>query len=552
MLLAPFVGAMAYCLGKKGDILEIKQSKVKDARYFGKSFAELVEKNLDSIMEETISLSQEEEFLDGDEKSSFPEEVEKLVICKNMSFYSPKKVKVYQKEIYSGQNVAIVENEVKLRAAYAKEKMILGSKVKVQRWVDAEETLAVYDECDLGMSASAGKRLSIGRDCRFRRLYAPEILIGQYPEHVKEAKDDRNPKIFEMSDCIEVVRNKNNIDDEVANEDGVAEITVLSRKDVKILENIIVKGDVRSQKSVRLCDGAAVCGNIFAEEDVYIGANAVVLGNIFTQGSIFIEDNAMIGQRGKISSIIARENIRFEKQVYVFGYVSCERGGRVVADHLQLEGDKWEFLPLSKTKTELCFTQLDEYENVDEQGFRKEEFLKRVEIKVKAKEIPKSMFFSCKALEHVELPKTIEIIDAYAFADCNSLKYITSLKDTKVGVIGTSAFENCELLEELEFPKELEAIGSAAFGGCKGIKKITFPKDSELKVIENHCFRGCENVEQIVLPDGMEMIGISAFADCKSLKKISIPKSCENEPGIVELSETKGIKVECRSLEGVK
>ena len=154
--------------------------------------------------------------------------------------------------------------------------------------------------------------------------------------------------------------------------------------------------------------------------------------------------------------------------------------------------------------------------------------------------------------EQANTPKTIEIIDAYAFADCNSLKYITNLKNTKVGILGTSAFENCELLEELEFPKELEAIGSAAFAGCKGIKKITFPKNSALKVIGNHCFKGCENIEEIALPDGMEMIGISAFADCKSLKKISIPKTCENEPGIVEIYEREGIQVECRSLEGVK
>ena len=550
MLLAPFAGAMIYCAGKKVSILKIHQGKVKDARYFGKSFAELVEKNFSSMGEDVIKLSREEEFMDGDEELKFPEEVEKLVICQDKSFYSPRKVKVYHKEIYSGQNIAMVAGEVRLRAAYAKEKMVLGAKTKVERWVDAEETLAVYDQCDLGMSASAGKRLCIGRDCRFRRLFAPEILIGQYPEEIKDAMEYKNPRIFEATEPLEVMRNLDYVDQDVADEQGVANITVISKEDVKILEHIIVKGDVRSQKGVRLCDHAAVCGNIFAEEDIYIGKNVVVLGNVFTQGNIYVEENSMIGQRGKISSIIARENISFEKNVSVFGYIGCEGRGKIAPDDLEPEVRKWKLLPLEKNKTKLHFENLDEFEKIDEQGFRKDEFLKKVEIKVQAKEIPKSMFFDCKALECVELPDSIRNIGPYAFADCISLKDITSFADLKVANIGTSAFEHCEALESAEFSKELESLGAAAFGGCKGIKKVKFAKDSVLKSVGNHCFRGCESMEEVELPDSVEKVGISAFADCKALKRISIPKRCEMEPGIMELKEKPGLQIHYRSLEG--
>ena len=550
MLLAPFAGAMIYCAGKKVSILKIHQGKVKDARYFGKSFAELVEKNFSSMGEDVIKLSREEEFMDGDEELKFPEEVEKLVICQDKSFYSPRKVKVYHKEIYSGQNIAIVASEVRLRAAYAKKKMVLGAKTKVERWVDAEETLAIYDQCNLGMSASAGKRLCVGKDCRFRRLYAPEILIGQYPGQTKDAMEHKNSRIFEASEQLEVMRNIDYVDQDIADEQGVANITVLSRTDVKILEHIIVKGDVRSQKGVRLCDDATVCGNIFAEEDIYIGRNVVVLGNVFTQGNIYVEENSMIGQRGKISSVIARETVTFEKNVSVFGYVSCERGGTVVANDLEAEERNWEFLPLEEYRTKLHFEDLDEFEKVDEQGFRKEEFLKKVEIKVQAKEIPKSMFFACKALERVELPDSIRNIGPYAFCGCTSLKDITSFADMKVTNIGTSAFEHCEALESAEFPKELETLGGAAFGGCKGIKKVKFAKDSVLKSIGNHCFRGCESIEEVELPDSVEKVGISAFADCKALKRISIPKRCEMEPGIMELKEKPGLQIHYRSLEG--
>lgn len=552
MLVAPFASAMVYCRRKQGRILTIRQEKIKDARYFGKSFAELVEKNLSSIEDEKIVLSKEEEFVDGDEETDFSEEVEELVICQDKSFYSPKKVKVYRKEIYSGQNMAIVASEVKLRAAYAKEKMVLGEKTKVERWVDAEETLAVYDQCSLGMSASAGKRLSIGKECKFRRLYAPEILIGQYPEQLQDAMEHRNPQIFEGSKQLEIKRNIDCVDHEIADEQGVADITVLSRGNVKILEHIIVRGDVRSHKGVRLCDNAVVCGNIFAEADIHIGKNAVVLGNVFTQGDIYVEENAMIGQRGKISSMIARETITFEKNVSVFGYVSCEHGGKVVSGNLEREEQKWGFLELPEYRTELCFQRLDEYENVDEQGFRKEEFLKRVEIRVQAKEVPKSMFFACKALETVVLPASIEKIGDYAFADCNSLRDITNFADTKITSIGTSAFECCELLESVEFPKELETLGGAVFGGCKALRRVEFSKNAALKEIGNHCFRGCEHLEEITLPDSVEKVGLSAFADCQSLKRISIPKSLETEPGIIELRQQAVVQIDCRGLEGVE
>lgn len=327
MLSAPFVGAIVYCSLKKGKVLWIQQEKKRDARYFGKAFSHMVEENFDSMDDNTIKLSQKEKYIDGDQTKKWEKEVRDIVICRKKDFYIPKEVREFYKEIYCAHSIVIDQTKVVMRAAYAKENMILGNAVTVDRWVDAEQTIAVYDNCDLGRSASAGKRLTIGMGCRFHRLFAPEILIGQYPDTKQTPMESKRSGILEVSKSPEVVRNIKIVDQEMANDRKEADITVLTDWNLVILEEITVKGDICSHKGVRLCDNAVVCGNIFAEKDIHIGIGAVVLGNVFTQGSIYVEKNARIGRPGEIVSMIARETIRLEKDVFVFGFVSCEKEG---------------------------------------------------------------------------------------------------------------------------------------------------------------------------------------------------------------------------------
>ena len=84
---------------------------------------------------------------------------------------------------------------MELRAAYSKGKMILPENTEVVRWVDSDQTLAVYDGCDLGLSASARQRMCLGQGCRFRRLFAPEIYLGQYPDTLMDETEGRSADI---------------------------------------------------------------------------------------------------------------------------------------------------------------------------------------------------------------------------------------------------------------------------------------------------------------------------------------------------------------------
>lgn len=539
MLAGPVIGAALYYKTRKGTVLHINQERIRDARYFGKSFSQMIEKNMNSITGNKIRLSREETFIDGDKQAGSNEKMAELIIAREKEFSPPALVKEFRKEIYSGENAMLSGKGVKVRAIYCKKKMILGYKTQVIRWADAEETLAVYDDCDLGISASAGEQMSIGYHCSFRRLYAPQIRLGQYPDSKRRAEDGKDPKIYRLPIQTSKEKNMRYISKEMINEKGVVDFSVVSWRNVTVTEKIIVQGDIRSHKGVRLCDDAVVCGNIFAEEDVLLGKNAAVLGNIFTQGSVYFEERATAGQRGRISSVIARESITFEGNNFVFGYVSCEKEGKVEAAAESGDMRKLQYLGMPSHLEKLTFKDLYDYEHVDQQGFRGEASLREVVIPSGAASVPDSMFFACKSLERVTFPYSIKRIGNYAFADCYKLKRLKGFSEMMLEEIGTSGFENCRELETVTFTSALRRLGGAAFGGCSSLTDVKFLKHTRLETVGDHCFRGCSRLEELEFPDTVSYIGISAFRGCDSLKKISLPAACSQTPGIAELQETR-------------
>lgn len=542
MLLAPIICSAIYYKKRKGMILYINQNRIRNPRYFADSFSKMIRSNLNNASGHRIRLSREEEFLDERQLTKQKGTVEHLVICQKQPFHSLQEITVFEKEIYSAKEAVFDKPKLSLRGAYSEKRMIVGNDTEVVRWIDAEETLAIYDNCDLGISASAGKRMSIGKNCRFQRLYAPEILAGQYPGSSLAATDGRNPKIYRLPIKMEKEDNIRHISKEDINEEGIVEFSVRSWKNVIVTEGVIVQGDIRSHRGVRLREGAVVCGNIFAEQDVYLEKNATVLGCIFSQGDIHLEEYAVVGQKGRICSMIARHHIIIERNCFIFGYISCERGGRIVEKTEESQNDrrwtgKYCFLEAPSYLEHLRFQNLYEYEHVDQQGFRREKKLQDVVIPAGAQKIARSMFFDCRELKEVESPSSLRVIGDYAFADCSSLRDVHGFSVTQLESIGISAFENCAALTSINFPASLKELGEAAFAGCINLEQIVFPETGNLVYIGDHCFKGCKTLKSVYLPDTVEKIGISAFKDCTGLKKISLPEVCRQEPGILILSE---------------
>ena len=261
-----------------------------------------------------------------------------------------------------------------------------------------------------------------------------------------------------------------------------------------------------------------------------------------------MEEQSVVGRKGKISSVVARENITIEPECVVYGSISCEDIGRTVVgvrnkDEMHVSPKEFSYLGDAEYLKSLSFESLEEYENAKISGFRKEKELQDVVIPSNASDVPKSMFFSCKALEKVVLPESLKVIGDYAFADCEKLNVVKGLALTCLEKIGTSAFENCKEIKNIEIPSTVKYLRGAAFSGCASLEKIVFSPGSVLEYIGDHCFCGCKSIEEISIPDTVKYIGISAFRDCTSLKKISIPENCAGQPGITEL-QAMGAKIE--------
>ena len=554
LLVAPILFAALYYKARKAEILHINQDKTRDARFFGKSFSAMVRGHIDAAQGGVIRLSRDEPYVDADNTAEYGDTVEHMVIAREKEFRAPEGVTYFEKEIYSARNAAVLHRDTVLRALYSEQRAMIGSGVTVVRWADANDTLAVYDDCDLGISCSARNQLSVGHNCVFRRLYAPMIRIGQHPNAPLSPTDGRDMRIYRLPVQIDKENNVHYIHKEMIDDDGIANFSVISRHNVTVTEGLIVQGDIRSHKGVRLCDNAVVVGNIFAEHDVRLGYNTTVLGNIFSQGSIYFDDRASAGQWGKICSVIAREDISFGKDNFVFGYVCCEGTGvtQGVSDEERQERREavppdYMYLPTPERLRHLVFKDLYDFEHVDWQGYRNEPELEDVVIPAGAVKIQKSMFFDCPRLERAALPDSLVTIEPYAFADCCRCGELLDLERMPLEEIGTSAFENCKGIPAARFPSALRVLGGAAFAGCEGLMAVDFPLVSKLERVGDHCFRGCVKLESVRLPDSVLYVGVSAFSDCAALKEVSVPETCAEQAGVKELLE-RGVRVELREL----
>lgn len=148
LLLFPIINSVFYLKKYKSGILHINQNRVRDARYFGKAFASLIESQKIGVSDNQIKLSQLETFVDGDVQEKYPTVVSELVICRKKDYYPPADVKEFQKEIYSAKNIVLNQDRLIARAVYSRRNIILGSGTQIKRWVDADGTLAIYENCD--------------------------------------------------------------------------------------------------------------------------------------------------------------------------------------------------------------------------------------------------------------------------------------------------------------------------------------------------------------------------------------------------------------------
>ena len=156
------------------------------------------------------------------------------------------------------------------------------------------------------------------------------------------------------------------------------------------------------------------------------------------------------------------------------------------------------------------------------------------------------VFSDCTALTSIEIPASVETIEAAAFKGCSSLATVTFEKGSQLKTIGGGyysssysyyygAFLDCTALTSIEIPASVETIEATAFKGCSSLATVTFEKGSQLKTIGGgyyyHYYYGvfsdCTALKSIEIPASVETIEATAFKGCSSLATVTFEKGSQ-------------------------
>ena len=156
------------------------------------------------------------------------------------------------------------------------------------------------------------------------------------------------------------------------------------------------------------------------------------------------------------------------------------------------------------------------------------------------------VFSDCTALKSIEIPASVETIEATAFKGCSSLATVTFEKGSQLKTIGGGyysssysyyygAFLDCTALTSIEIPASVETIEAAAFMRCSKLATVTFEKGSQLKTIGGDysssyyygVFSDCTALKSIEIPASVETIEATAFKGCSSLATVTFEKGSQ-------------------------
>ncbi|WP_410261219.1 leucine-rich repeat protein [Alistipes putredinis] len=152
-------------------------------------------------------------------------------------------------------------------------------------------------------------------------------------------------------------------------------------------------------------------------------------------------------------------------------------------------------------------------------------------------------FSDCSSLTSIEIPASVETIEATAFSDCSKLATVTFEKGSQLKIIGGGysssyyygAFLGCSSLTSIEIPASVETIEATAFSDCSKLATVTFEKGSQLKIIGGGysssyyygAFLGCSSLTSIEIPASVETIEATAFKRCSKLTTVTFEKGSQ-------------------------
>ncbi len=192
---------------------------------------------------------------------------------------------VFKRELAVLGNVVFLDKCL-VRALYVKGDCVIEAPIRIARWVHVEGTLIVNSNADLGVSVYA-REIKIRSWATFKRAYAQKIDTLDEP-------------------LIDKKNNKENV--------------------INLQENFGITGNItiRGEKGPIF-----VSGNIFCDDDVEIEGDVWIKGDVFSQKSVALKNGVVVGEEGKVKSVVARDGILIKGPFRIYGYLHSEKSVEV-------------------------------------------------------------------------------------------------------------------------------------------------------------------------------------------------------------------------------
>ena len=165
---------------------------------------------------------------------------------------------------------------------------------------------------------------------------------------------------------------------------------------------------------------------------------------------------------------------------------------------------------------------------------------------------PKSFSYcSNKYLKHANIPSSIVRIGECAFMS-SEVEAVDFSKDSRLRYIENSAFEDTKI-KSLIFPASLQMIDRFAFFECNSLESVRL--SSDITKIGMACFAGCESLSYLYLPRSTPDIGKLAFEGCGYANGLTIEfgGTVEEFRNVIEVSNDtafQGTTVTVKCLDG--
>ena len=127
------------------------------------------------------------------------------------------------------------------------------------------------------------------------------------------------------------------------------------------------------------------------------------------------------------------------------------------------------------------------------------------------------VFFYCRSLTSIQLPRTLERIGYRTFFGCN-LKSITL--PGSLTQIGRLLFEACSSLTSVTLGEGITTTEHSFFWCCESLTTVTLPKS--FVVVPDAFFGYCSSLTSITLPANVTEIGSQVFVGCTALSSVTL------------------------------